>query len=61
MEQKNYLKVFCAAAFIAFAAVSCWATVESLHLLLSAKDSNIPVIFVWIITVGFFFFFSFGA
>lgn len=61
MEQRNYLKVFCAIAFIAFAAVSCWATVESLHLLLSAKDSNIPVIFVWIITVGFFFIASWGS
>lgn len=61
MEQKNYLKMFCAVAWIAFAAVSCWATVESLHLLLSAKDDNIPVIFVWIITVGFFFIASWGS
>lgn len=61
MEQRNYLKVFCAVAFFAFAAVSCWATVESLHLLLSAKDSSIPVIFVWIITVGFFFIASWGS
>lgn len=61
MEQKNYFKLFCAIAFIAFAIVSCWATVESLHLLLSAKDSNIPIVFVWIITIGFFFIASWGS
>lgn len=61
MEQKNYLKMFSAFAFIAFAVVSCWATVESLHLLLSAKDSNIPILFIWIITVGFFFIASWGS
>lgn len=57
MEQRNYLKVFCAVAFIAFAAVSCWATVESLHLLLP----SIPVVFVWILTIGFFFIASWGS
>lgn len=61
MEQKNYFKLFCAIAFVAFAAVSCWATVESLHLLLSAKDKGIPVIFVWIVTVGFYFIASLGS
>lgn len=58
---KNYLKVFCAAAWFAFAVVSCWATVESLHLLLTAKDSNIPLLFVWIVTGGFFFIASWGS
>ena len=57
MGQKNYLKVFCAVAFIAFAAVSCWATVESLHLLLP----DIPIVFVWILTIGFFFIASWGS
>ena len=57
MEQKNYFKLFCAIAFVAFAAVSCWATVESLHLLLP----DIYLIFVWIVTVGFFFISSLGS
>ncbi len=57
MERKNYFKAFCAFAFIAFAAVSCWATVESLHLLLP----TIPILFVWILTVGFFFIASWGS
>lgn len=61
MKQKNYFKLFCAIAFVAFAVVSCWATVESLHLLLSAKDSSIPIFFVWVITVGFFFIASWGS
>ena len=57
MGQKNYLKVFCAVAFIAFAAVSCWATLESLHRLLP----DIPIVFVWILTIGFFFIASWGS
>lgn len=57
MNQNSYLKLFCALAFLAFAAVSCWATAESLHLLLSSW----PVIMCWIVTIGFFFIASWGS
>lgn len=57
MEQKNYLKLIWMVAFIAFAAVSCWATAESLHLLLSSW----PLAMCWVVTVGFFIIASFGT
>lgn len=57
MEQKNYLKIVWMLAFVAFAAVSCWATAESLHLLLSSW----PTIMCWIVTVGFFIIASLGT
>lgn len=50
MEQNNYLKLIWVIAFIAFAAVSCWATSESLHLLLSSW----PIAMCWVVSVGFF-------
>lgn len=57
MEQKNYLKLIWTAAFLAFAAVSCWATAESLHLLLSSW----PLIMCWVVTAGFFIIASLGT
>lgn len=51
MNQNKYLKIFSIVAFVAFAAVSCWATAESLHLLLDSW----PLAMCWIVTVGFFF------
>lgn len=57
MNQNSSLKLFCALAFLAFAAVSCWATAESLHLLLS----SLPLGICWVITVGFFFIASWGT
>lgn len=57
MEQKNYLKLIWTVAFIAFAAVSCWATAESLHLLLSSW----PLAMCWVVTVGFFIIASLGT
>lgn len=57
MEQNKFLKIFCIVAFFAFAAVSCWATAESLHLLLSSW----PLVMCWIVTVGFFFIASWGT
>lgn len=50
MNDNKYLKIFSIAAYIAFAAISCWATAESLHLLLD----NLPIIFCYIISIGFF-------
>lgn len=57
MESKNYLKIVYLLAFIAFAGVSCWATAESLHLLLSQW----PTAMCWVVTVGFFIIASFGT
>lgn len=57
MEQSKFLKLFSLIAFIAFAAVSCWATAESLHLLLPSW----PAVMCWIVTVGFFVIASIGT
>lgn len=57
MNQTNYLKLFSLIAFLAFATISCWATAESLHLLLP----NLPKIVCWVITIGFFFIASWGS
>lgn len=57
MNENKFLKIFSMIAFLAFAGVSCWATAESLHLLLSSW----PLIMCWIVTVGFFFIASWGT
>lgn len=57
MNENKYLKIFSIAAFAAFATFSCWATAESLHLLLD----NLPIIFCYIISIGFFFIASLGT
>lgn len=57
MNENKFLKVFCVIAFLAFAAVSCWATAESLHLLLPSW----PLAMCWIVTIGFFFIASWGT
>ncbi len=57
MNNNKYKKIFCILAFVAFAAVSCWATAESLHLLLP----SFPLILCWIVTIGFFFIASWGT
>lgn len=57
MNQNNYLKIVWIVAFLAFAAVSCWATSESLHLLLSSW----PKVLCWIVTIGFFLIASLGT
>ncbi len=57
MNQTNYLKLFAILAFLAFAIVSCWATAESLHLLLSSW----PLAMCWIVTIGFFVIASIGS
>ena len=53
----NYMKLLSLLAFVAFAAVSCWATAESLHLLLPSW----PVVLCWIVTIGFFVIASLGS
>ena len=57
MNENKFLKIFCILAFFAFAAASCWATAESLHLLLSTW----PIAMCWIVTIGFFFIASWGT
>lgn len=57
MEQNKFVKIFSLCAFLAFASVSCWATAESLHLLLPA----LPLVLAWIITIGFFVIASIGS
>lgn len=49
MEQNKFLRIFALVAFIAFAAISCWATAESLQL-----SSRMPAPVCWVISVGFF-------
>ena len=43
--------------FVAFAVVTCWATAESLHLLLPSW----PLAMCWIVSVGFFLIASWGS
>lgn len=57
MEQNKFVKIFSICAFLAFATVSCWATAESLHLLLP----ELPLALSWIITIGFFVIASLGS
>ena len=57
MNDNKFVKIFTLAGFLAFAAVSCWATAESLHLLLPSW----PNVFCWAITIGFFFIASWGT
>lgn len=56
MNETNYKKILYFIGFIVFGAVSCWATAESLHLLLSTW----PVIFCYIVAIGFFIIASIG-
>ncbi len=57
MENKGYLKFVWLFGYVAFAAVSCWATQESLHMLLSSW----PAVMCWVVTVGFFVIASLGT
>lgn len=51
-----FLKLFYIIAFLAFAGISCWATAESLHMLLTW-----PIIFCYVVTIGFFIIASLGT
>lgn len=57
MNENKFQKLFLIGAFIAFAGISCWATSESLHLLLP----TLPLMLCWIITIGFFVIASIGS
>ncbi len=54
---KNGMKIVWAVAFAAFAFISCYATAESLHLLLPTW----PRFIFWIVTIGFFVLASAGS
>ncbi|MDE6140466.1 MAG: hypothetical protein K2F95_05910 [Alistipes sp.] len=53
MGQTNYWKFVALVAFAVFAAVSCWATVESLYLTLEDTD-DVPKWILWVAVVGLF-------
>lgn len=55
--ENKFLKLFYIVAFLAFAGVSCWATAESLHMLLPTW----PIIFCYVVTIGFFIIASLGT
>lgn len=57
MEENKTLKLVSVCGFAIFAAVSCWATAESLHLLLPSW----PTFMCWAVTVGFFVIASIGT
>lgn len=56
MNNNNYKKILFFFGFLVFGAVSCWATAESFHLLLSTW----PIIFCYAISIGFFIIASIG-
>lgn len=57
MGENKISKILWLCGFVAFAAVSCWATAESLQLLLP----DWPAILCWIVTIGFFVVASIGS
>lgn len=52
MNNSKFLKIFAIVAFVAFAAVSCWSTTESLFLTL--EHAQIPKWVFWIAVVGLY-------
>lgn len=57
MGEINYLKFLWGVLYLLFAAGSCWATAESLHL----TWANIPSYVCWVIAIGFYLIASIGA
>ena len=57
MGQNNLLRIISLVAFLALAGVSCWATQESLHLLLPSW----PSVLCWVVTIAFFVIASWGT
>lgn len=57
MGQRSTLRLICLVLFVIFAGISCWATTESLHLLLPSW----PIIFCWAVTIGLFVLSSIGS
>ncbi|MBR6286429.1 MAG: hypothetical protein IKR18_05475 [Bacteroidaceae bacterium] len=57
MDGIKYTKLLYIVAFVAFASVSCWATTESIHMLLPSW----PTIMCWVVSIGFFIIASYGT
>ena len=57
MGQKSIWRLIFLIAFTALMGISCWATSESIHLLLPSW----PGIFCWVVTIAFFFIASYGS
>ena len=57
MGRKTPFQIICLIAFVAFAAVSCYLTVGSIHLSMPA----IPIWCMWIAVVGLFVLTSYGT
>lgn len=57
MKDNSLLKIISLMGFCLFAAVSCWATSESLQMLLP----NLPEALCWVVTIGFFVIASWGT
>lgn len=57
MEKNNLLKIIGLVGFIVLACVSCWATSESLHMLLPSW----PLVLCYAVTISFFIVASYGT
>lgn len=57
MESKSYQKIAFLLGFLLLSVVSCWATAESLHMLLPSW----PIYLCWGVTVSFFVMASYGG
>ena len=57
MGSFNYQKLMWALLYLAFGSFSCWATAESLFL----TWPDIPLVFCWVISIGFFLIASLGC
>ncbi|MBP3228878.1 MAG: hypothetical protein J6M53_08885 [Bacteroidaceae bacterium] len=57
MGRTNYMRLVWIAAFAVFAGISCWATAESLHLLLNTW----PIVMAYAVAIGFFIIASLGT
>mgnify|MGYP006872988158 CR=1 FL=1 len=51
-DGNKFLRIFALFAFVAFAAVSCWSTTESLSLTL--ENAQIPKWVFWVVVIGLF-------
>ena len=60
MGNNNFMKIFAIFAWLVFAAVSCWATAESLFLSFSG-GAAFPRWVFWVIVIGFYVLTSLGT
>ena len=60
MEKNGFIKIFSMVAFLALMGISCWATTESLHLLLPDMFNGSKVPF-WIVSILFYVLSAYGT